>query len=719
MSSEVVQLAQARALAMTTKPEEMLPKVLETALSLYQSTKGPSVELGRICARLFTDVLNHEEVPASEKPFIASQNLVALSQLCRSYQDHSIVRDSILAFSKCYDSLFDLVAKTSNKELWDTMCQLKEFILSKWKSVYPLTPSEDPLEDHGRSLGVKLATVRFMCTVIIVHTQGSTGISIASVPDSHPVIKSKTQLESGAKKLLDYLLSYLSDEPMMVSSLFMGILNCLSFIMKQRPQATNRILNGILRFNVDNKYQQNSESALHYRLAKRFVERCYKVFVQYGLKSQLIKNSGSSAQYHAKLSKISQTLHVIGEETKSKGILNFDTKQVERKMPPRDRSKFIALQKATASQQPVAKSEAQQPRLSPDMQILHELQKYAMSKSSTSGFFNNSPVAIDNTYASVYSLMNSKHSEHDVSKLSPSVMAKVCTESLYQTDTNKIISGLSIVASRYTDLMNKASQSAVPRKRSQEDEPSGQHVAKKQEVAPLPEDDDVSEEEDKQEFTLGLPTPMSSDEKEAHFSRVLAHIMSVRNLEEEASTHDETHDNILHKVRLLRWDNKTSWLTLLIRLATRGVSRNAEMSNKARNTIYEFFLEDFGSRIDVVIEWLSEEWYYESLENKSSPVYDEWSLKVLDALIPVLEPSHRRQFIRLVSEVPRLTQHHIDRIKSLCLDPLRSSLGFQSLKFMIMFRPPVKAFIENILRAMLDEDETVKEQCESILAKFY
>ncbi|CAR22333.1 RNA-processing protein PTA1 [Lachancea thermotolerans CBS 6340] len=719
MSSEVLQLAQARELAMDNKPGEMLPKVLDTAMALHRSSRSPSVELGRLCAKLFLDVASHEAVVSSEKPFLASQHLGELWKLCSSSTDHSTLRDGILGLSRCYDWLFDLVAKTSNKELWETLCQFRSFVLSKWKTVYPLTPSEDSLQDHSRSLGVKLATVKFISTLVIVHTPGNSGISIASVPENHPVITGKSQLESGAKKLLGFLLSYLSEEPMMVASLFIGVLNCLAFVMKRRPQATYHILGGLLRFNVDMKYQQNAESVLQYRLAKRFVERCYKVFVQFGLKSQLIKNSGNMAQYHAKLSKISQTLHIIGEETKAKGIMNFDPKQVERKMPSRERAKYVTALKAS-NQNSSSRNNSTQPRMSPDMQLLTELQKYTMSKNSSAGFFNTSPIAFDSTYASVYSLMNSKHSEIDVSKLSPAVMAKLCTECLYQTDTNKMISGLSIVASRYTDLMNKASQATDNKKRPLEAD-TVQQPSKKREVVKQPEDEELSEDEDKQEFTLGAPAPMSEEEKKQHFIRIVGHIMAVKDSEEEPGASNEVPVNMLHKVRLLDWNNKTSWLTLLTRLASRGVSHNEEMSNTARQAIYDYFIEDFGNRVAVVIEWLSEEWYYESLNNEKgeTPVYDQWSLKILDALIPFLEVSHRRLFIRLVSELPRLSQEHVDKIRSLCLDPLRGSLGFQSLKFMVMFRPPVKPHIAKLLTSMKEQDESVREQCEAVLAKFY
>ncbi|CUS20835.1 LAQU0S01e15698g1_1 [Lachancea quebecensis] len=719
MSSEVLQLAQARELAMDNKPGDMLPKVLDTAMALHRSSPSPSVELGRLCAKLFLDVASHEAVVSSEKPFLASQHLGELWKLCSNSKDHPTLRDGILGLSRCYDWLFDLVAKTSNKELWETLCQFRSFVLSKWKTVYPLAPSEDPLQDHSRSLGVKLATVKFISTLVIVHTPGTSGISIASVPENHPVITGKSQLESGAKKLLGLLLGYLSEEPMMVASLFIGVLNCLAFVMKRRPQATYHILGGLLRFNVDMKYQQNADSVLQYRLAKRFVERCYKVFVQFGLKSQLIKNSGNMSQYHAKLSKISQTLHIIGEETKAKGIMNFDPKQVERKMPSRERTKYVAALK-TSSQNSSSRTSSTHPRVSPDMQLLTELQKYTMSKNSSSGFFNTSPIAFDNTYASVYSLMNSKHSEIDISKLSPAVMAKLCTECLYQTDTNKMISGLSIVASRYTDLMNKASQERDNKKRPLEVD-TVQQSNKKREVVKQPEEEELSEDEDKQEFTLRAPAPMSEEEKKQHFVRIVNHIMAVKDSEEEPGVNNEVPDNMLHKMRLLEWDNKTSWLTLLTRLASRGVSHNEEMSNTARQAIYDYFIEDFANRVAVVIDWLSEEWYYESLNNEKceTPVYDQWSLKILDALIPFLEISHRRLFIRLVSELPRLSQEHVDKIRSLCLDPLRGSLGFQSLKFMVMFRPPVKPYIAKLLTSMKEQDESVREQCEAVLTKFY
>ena len=169
------------------------------------------------------------------------------------------------------------------------------------------------------------------------------------------------------------------------------------------------------------------------------------------------------------------------------------------------------------------------------------------------------------------------------------------------------------------------------------------------------------------------PKVLSDSEKHQLLSRVVERIMSIKDLEDDngndtATSQNELSSAFLARIRFSEWDNKTSWLTLLTRMATRGLSHTPDMCDVVRDAIYEYFVEDFSNRIAVVIEWLSEEWYYETLitNGRSTEVYDKWSLKVLDGLVPFLENSHRRLFIRLVSELPRLSQSHIDRIKS-CL----------------------------------------------------
>ncbi|GAV53712.1 hypothetical protein ZYGR_0AK02140 [Zygosaccharomyces rouxii] len=764
---EVEQLQQARRLAMENNPTELLPKVLETSGSLYLS-QGTSyalkLELSRFFSQLLLQILSDCDFPTSEKPFVAQQHLRSLWSIIRSIRDGTAYKYSVLALAASYPLLFDLVAKTSNKETWELMQQMKSFIVQHWNTPYPETPvanENDMFADDAKSMGVRLATAKFIAEIVIVHTSRSSSspndvISISSVPDGHPVISNKQQIESEAKKFLDILLNYLVEEPIMVASLFCGILNCLAFVMRQRPQATMRILGALLNFNVDAKFQQEGTSILHYRLSKRFVERSYKNFVQFGLKTQLIKNQGSMAPLHARLSKISKTLHVIGEETRSKGVLNFDESQFDNKMTPKDKQKYTSLRKRqqrqlqppppppqqqqqqqrgstssspapNATPQPVQDSLQQHPEQTPnDIQLLSNLQKYTMSK-NLPNFFNGSPIAIDNSYCAIYSLMNSNNSGQDVSKLSQDVMVKLCSEAFYNTDTTKLISGLSIVASRYTDLINKTTQSrtsvepssdvsSTRKRKSEQDSPPSKRL--KNEEPRNPNDED---HEDETPLELMQAGSLSEEEKMRHVQGIVQRIVAIKDSDENPGMagmlgHDT---DPLMKIKLLQW-NQNSWLHLLTRLATRGLTHNPAMCDLIREWLQEQFLQDISNRIGMVLEWLSEEWYAETLVGATSyETYNKWSLSVLNSLVPFLENQHRRLFIRLMSELPRISQSHIDTVRPICLDPARASLGFQTLKFLVMFRPPVKPKVHSLLLQLKSEDPTTSQNVDSIINKFY
>ncbi|SGZ55384.1 CIC11C00000001847 [Sungouiella intermedia] len=58
-------------------------------------------------------------------------------------------------------------------------------------------------------------------------------------------------------------------------------------------------------------------------------------------------------------------------------------------------------------------------------------------------------------------------------------------------------------------------------------------------------------------------------------------------------------------------------------------------------------------------------------------------------------------------------------IKSLCADPARSKLGFLSLQFLIMYRPPAKEACIAVLRELSDGDQAdLKVEAEKLLNKY-
>lgn len=231
----------------------------------------------------------------------------------------------------------------------------------------------------------------------------------------------------------------------------------------------------------------------------------------------------------------------------------------------------------------------------------------------------------------------------------------------------------------------------------------------------------------------------------------------------EAATSD------LDKVAIPNW-NKSSWLVLLTRLATRGLNNresessesaesaesteseelvnNKEYSKIIKTALFDYFKEDIKVRIEGVIEWLNEEWYDCDVRNETElkkksndntsevetdknisdeeneKIYAEylkWCSKILDNLVPFLEPTDRKIFIKLLSDLPYLNKDLIFKLRSLCQDPVRSKLGFQSILYLIMFRPPVVGYCIQLLKDMYfnsGNNDSLKAESLNYLKKY-
>ena len=114
------------------------------------------------------------------------------------------------------------------------------------------------------------------------------------------------------------------------------------------------------------------------------------------------------------------------------------------------------------------------------------------------------------------------------------------------------------------------------------------------------------------------------------------------------------------------------------------------MSDLIRLAILEYFLENVHGRIDMVIEWLNEEWYSERVFQLNEYLNEGKDLirrlllhqymiygveKLLMRLYHILNLMIKI-FLRLLSDLPELNEDLIGRIKSLCIDPGRSAIGF-------------------------------------------
>jgi symplekin len=189
------------------------------------------------------------------------------------------------------------------------------------------------------------------------------------------------------------------------------------------------------------------------------------------------------------------------------------------------------------------------------------------------------------------------------------------------------------------------------------------------------------------------------------------------------------------------WDRDT-WLTLLIRLATRsGAGLEAEeaatsptvksesalmsaqirplaLGDSIRNLLYSYILENFRSRIDVSVAWLCEEWYNDQLvkreiggvtaEGSSSiplhPLlnYEKWTLRLVDGFLPYLTPQDK-VLTRFLGEIPELSPELLDKIRALCSNPDMVNLALTSLLYVVMMRPPARELALDKVAAIHDE----------------
>lgn len=155
-----------------------------------------------------------------------------------------------------------------------------------------------------------------------------------------------------------------------------------------------------------------------------------------------------------------------------------------------------------------------------------------------------------------------------------------------------------------------------------------------------------------------------------------------------------------------------------------------------RQRILLYVLQDWRRRIDVAISWLTEEWVADlaiermnarkrrenddgrSTNGKQQDQtfttgmsvggnYRKWLHKLLDELAAFIgsEPSEIKVLVRLLSEIPAIDVSVVEKVKRLALDPERVPLVIPSLRFLVMFRPPVREIA-------LDAVEDMWRNCE-------
>lgn len=715
-SNQVIeQLNQARNLAFSSK--ETFPQVLRQIL---QFASNPDIQIQRWCSKFFKESFLADETVLSraDKVDLAIDSIDSLIILLE-IRDAEMFKDCIDTAIVVFRLVFRYVAENDGcGDVWQKLNELKNTLTNKFQSTFPLAPSDDEEHDMVRSIDSKLEILKFVILVIDYQSKSPSNItsfSLSQVQPNHSLIKQS--IEAEAYGLVDVVLKVITND-ILIPPLVTAVFNHFSVLARRKPQFVSKMLNVIENFDTNTKLQSNYQTIDEYKLSKKYVDRILRIFLNHLLRNQLVPSN-----YTSSLNKKLSLLVNRGDDIRKKNIL----------LPSPEDSNI--------------------------------------KKRKFDGFVNPSKRCKTNDYKNLYCLTDSTNelNNFDISTLPQNMLISMTLASLNKVSTNKLNKALDIIGERYKYAVANFAPTEINKEQDGEydDEDNDGDDFSPETNYTLPPPKDLSYQDKKEHINLIIKNFFKLADK------------NVSDVEEKQELGGkDTVNKELTKIAIKAW-KKDSWFVLLTRLATRGmrtvdstkavigsekvenestdVAQNEELSDIIRQSIFDHFLDNVHARIDLIIEWLNEEWYsekvfnedvlykqltekyiaeYESnpIENDSveervnreiddieipTPTYNKWTGKVLDSLIPFLEPNDKKIFIRLLSDLPYLNEDLVSRIKSLCFDPVRSKIGFLSLQFLIMYRPPVKLACIHILEDLSNSDqEDLKEEATKLLKKY-
>lgn len=715
-SNQVIeQLNQARNLAFSSK--ETFPQVLRQIL---QFASNPDIQIQRWCSKFFKESFLADETVLSraDKVDLAIDSIDSLIILLE-IRDAEMFKDCIDTAIVVFRLVFRYVAENDGcGDVWQKLNELKNTLTNKFQSTFPLAPSDDEEHDMVRSIDSKLEILKFVILVIDYQSKSPSNItsfSLSQVQPNHSLIKQS--IEAEAYGLVDVVLKVITND-ILIPPLVTAVFNHFSVLARRKPQFVSKMLNVIENFDTNSKLQSNYQTIDEYKLSKKYVDRILRIFLNHLLRNQLVPSN-----YTSSLNKKLSLLVNRGDDIRKKNIL----------LPSPEDSNI--------------------------------------KKRKFDGFVNPSKRCKTNDYKNLYCLTDSTNelNNFDISTLPQNMLISMTLASLNKVSTNKLNKALDIIGERYKYAVANFAPTEINKEQNGEydDEDNDGDDFSPETNYTLPPPKDLSYQDKKEHINLIIKNFFKLADK------------NVSDIEEKQELGGkDTVNKELTKIAIKAW-KKDSWFVLLTRLATRGmrtvdstkavigsekvenestdVAQNEELSDIIRQSIFDHFLDNVHARIDLIIEWLNEEWYsekvfnedvlykqltekyiaeYESnpVENDSveervnreiddieipTPTYNKWTGKVLDSLIPFLEPNDKKIFIRLLSDLPYLNEDLVSRIKSLCFDPVRSKIGFLSLQFLIMYRPPVKLACIHILEDLSNSDqEDLKEEATKLLKKY-
>lgn len=679
LADQLARLKQAKLIVQ--KQPSHYPPILSSILPIAQRSEP---ELRLWCAEFLVDAFSSEDIDVETKKPLAAQCLDTVLSLLNDASYSLIVQNTATCAATLYGLVFAYIcANPSEGVVWNKLLKIKTKVLGLLESSH---------------FGIQAASIKFAQQVVLVQSVGtndprlatSNDVSLSMVPMGHPLIDNT--LEAEGLGLLDRLLSVFSERRVYAPKLTCTI-NALYPVIKTRPAMAPKILTYILNFDSSQKVTSGNSDDNRSELEYRFIDKSLRLMLGNIQKHNLVPKLSS---------RISSYLSTVSQGRASEKLKRRITQQGDDSP-----SKRVRLERSTM---PVNSSTA----------------------------LGSGPCS----YSQLFNLINPEDplGSFDAKELSIELAVNIALAGIAAANIELLNNSIDIIKKRYNNLKEQASLQPQFNQyypmdgydNEEEDDYTGMAAADDDNMQTAGEGEDDgqgpnsppvdSDDDDDQgallpasSFSLPPPLPLSVEERTKQIGGVVDRLISYSTFTEStnSSLSASLGANVgrsINRIAVTEW-TKDTWVILASRILTRGICRSIVDENIIREHLFNYVMGNFKDRLDLIVLWLTEEWFGEYKRNGNDAYspdkdsnYYKWAEKLLDQIIPLLEPNDKKGFLRLLSDLPVLTQDLIYKIKSLCIDPYRSQMGFLALRFLIMLKPPVKEYCLNLLTDLYRED---------------
>lgn len=640
-------------------------------------TDRPDIQIRQWCASFLLDAFTSRAIEPEVRSVLAVVCLDPILKMLDMGGDWHLMKNLVACSATLYSQLFRYVAERDDEnEVWEKTLQLKTKILKIWN-------------DENCHFGVESCCIKFAQQLISCQSYGgsrsgtsaSSVMSLSDVPDGHPLIDST--LEAQALGLLDRLL-YTFQESRIFAPRIIATINALSPLIRSRPSTVNKILRSILAFDSSTKNVMPRASNSRAELEYKFIDRSLHLFLDSVIELDI------APKYNPQIKKFLSTLSQM-------------------RASERLRKRIDQSEDAT----PVAKR-----------QRLTE----AHVPPNTTTTMPPGPCS----YTTLFNLLRSDDqlASFDAKELPSEIAINIAMIGISRVNPELLKNSIGIVNQRYKNLVDQ-SQFEKPTDSSYFSvESYGDDLDEKNfetvEAAGEPrdayddDDDEVNDLMSSASFSLPPPSALSEKEKLFQVGKVVERLASYSGLTSNIVSSGAADANKgINRVAISDW-NADTWIVIASRTITRGMCGDSPLADVVRTHIFNYAMENFRDRLEVIVTWLTEEWFSEQDKDvkQEDSAYFKWTKKLLDQIVPLIDKNDTKGWLRLLSDLPELDKSMIWNIRSLCIDPDRSQLGFMSLRYLLMFKPPCKPYCLELLEYLYDNDESSKQSAETLLKKF-